>query len=175
MRIYRLMIMVTLFSLWFASLADAALVNQVQFWIYGGSGSSGNGQVILDFSNFDFSGSKVPATLQYSVGNTTSWQNAGSTITLSGEQNQIFLQLYPNTSPIIASGNLEFMGADGNYFNGATVAWTGYPDVTVAVMGADKLSPTEMPGSIVPVPPPVFLFGSSLPGLFFARRKKVVV
>ncbi len=164
-------VIAALFTLLFASLAGAASANEVQFWIYGGAGSDGDGQVSLDFRNFDFSGSGIPATLQYSIGNNTNWLDAALPITLSGFQNQIYFRLFPSSGSAIIGGDLQFLGSDGNYFNGATIAWTGYQDVSIAVAGAGRISPMEIPNPTVPVPPAFLLFGSGLSGLFFARRK----
>jgi hypothetical protein len=172
MRIYRLAVIAALFSLWFASLADAALEEQVQFWVYDVPGSPVDGKVTLDLSNFGLSG---PEKLQYSIDNNSGWSDVGSTlptITLSGGQHQIYLRLSTNADTAVTSGDLKFMGQNGNYYNGAAITWTGNSGITFAVAGAAKLSPTEIPGTTVPVPPAAFLFGSGLSGLFFVRRKK---
>ncbi|MEA5112555.1 MAG: hypothetical protein VB050_00860 [Geobacteraceae bacterium] len=175
MKNYRVALISALMVLLFASFAGAALVDPVQFWVYDEPGLPGDGQVTLSVSNYDFSGTGVPATLQYSIDNNTAWTNAVPAITLAGELHQLYFRLVPNAAPAITGGDLNFQGQDGNYFNGATINWAGYADITIGVAGnKDKLSAMKATGVTTPIPPAVFLFGSGLPGLFFLRRKKNV-
>jgi hypothetical protein len=129
-------------------------------------------KITLAVSNFDFSGATVPATLQYRIDNHTSWRQAAPTITLAGEEHQLFFRLSPVQEPVITSGDLNFQGQDGNYYNSATINWTGYQDITIGVAGnKDKLSSMKITSSTIPVPPSVLLLGSGLAGMFFLRRR----
>jgi hypothetical protein len=172
---FRLALITLLIALVFATLADAAMVDPVRLWVYDEPGSAGDGMASLTLSNFDFSGSSVPATVQYSIDNGTNWLNAVSVINLSGEQHQVFFRLSPDQGPVITTGDLIFQGQDGGYYNGATINWAGYTDMTIAIAGnKDKLSPMNTSVSTVPIPPSALLFGSGFIGMFFKRRKKTV-
>ncbi|MEA5114897.1 MAG: VPLPA-CTERM sorting domain-containing protein [Geobacteraceae bacterium] len=172
MKIHRLALISALLVLSFASLADAALVDPVQFWVYDEPGLPGDGRITLSVSNFDFSGSTVSATLQYSMDNNTNWTSAAPVITLAGEQHQLYFRLIPDSAPAITSGDLNFQGQDGSYYNGATINWSDYADITIGVAGnKDKLSAMNTTGSPVPLPAPFLLLGSGFAGLGFLRRK----
>ncbi len=175
MKNYRVALISASLVLLFASFAGAALVDPVQFWVYDEPGLPGDGQVTLSLSNYDFSGANVPATLQYSIDNNTSWTNAAPVLTLAGEEHQLFFRLIPIAAPAITGGNLDFQGQDGNYYNGATINWAGYADITIGVTGdKDKLSAIRATGVTAPIPPSVLLLGSGWAGLCFLRRKRAV-
>jgi hypothetical protein len=172
MKRIRLALIAMLIAPVFAAWADAAMVDPVRLWVYDEPGSAGDGMASLTLSNFDFSGSSVPATLQYSIDNGTNWFNAGPVINLSGEQYQVFFRLSPDQGPVITTGDLIFQGQDGVYYNGAIINWAGYTDISIAFAGnKDKLSATKVTDSNVPIPPSALLFGSGLIGMFFKRRK----
>lgn len=150
-------------SLVFASAASAAPATYpMNFWAVD---MNGDNSVTLDILNFDFLGGVL--TLQYAVNNTTSWNNAGEQITLKGDLNQIFFQLIagPDT---LTNGKLSFKGQldTTQLYNSATIAWMGYPDISIATPGGtDKVSP-------VPVPPAAYLLASGVIGIITMRRKK---
>lgn len=155
------------------SLSEAVVSIQdpVHFWLYDGPTSGGDGITTLALSNFDFSGAS--ARLQYSIDTTTNWLDAQPAVAIQGPQHLVFLRLLPNSGQPIISGDLNFMGQDGNYFNSATVLWSGYQDISIATAGSnDKLSPMEINASPAPIPAAAFLFGSGLAGLGLLRNKR---
>ena len=150
-----------------AAFACIAPPTPMNFWVFDAPGSPGDGSAKISITNYDL----LPplATLEYSVNDTSNWQTAGNSITMLGEANQIFFQLRLPGNNLITTGTLSFLGQTSgtNFYNGATILWDSYPDITVGIIcDNDKISP-------VPVPAACYLLTSGILGLAALRRKKI--